>query len=82
MSARPTLAAIRWRCRRGMLELDQLLQRFVDQRYERMDESSLQSLLDLLALEDDALWAVLTGRDEKNLDSRMKTIIEQIRNSN
>ncbi|MFZ1712954.1 MAG: succinate dehydrogenase assembly factor 2, partial [Nitrosomonas sp.] len=30
---------IRWRCRRGMLELDIVLQRFLDNQYARLSES-------------------------------------------
>ena len=43
-------ARIRWRCRRGLLELDLLLSNFVDQHYRHLDineQAAFQQLLDL-----------------------------------
>jgi antitoxin CptB len=48
-----------WRCRRGMLELDIVLQRFVAQYFNQLTLSELQALDELLDLPDNELWNVL-----------------------
>ncbi|TSA23244.1 MAG: succinate dehydrogenase assembly factor 2 [Betaproteobacteria bacterium] len=54
-------AALRWRCRRGMLELDIWLNRFLD-RHEPLNALDCAGLLHLLAAEDDQLYDWLLGR--------------------
>lgn len=56
------LAKLRWRCRRGMGELDSLLLRFLDRGYADLDEQQRAVLDDLLDQEDDRLWAWFLGR--------------------
>ena len=46
---------LRWLCRRGSLELDIILTRYLDQRYESAIESEKQLFEELLALEDSDL---------------------------
>lgn len=48
---------MRWRCRRGMLELDIILQRFMDNHYEQLDEHRLTLFEALLLLPDHDLWS-------------------------
>lgn len=50
------LDRIHWRCRRGLLELDVILQRFVDQHYLRLDEAGRREFDALLDLADNDLW--------------------------
>lgn len=52
----------RWRCRRGLLELDIVLQRFMDRYYTQLDESGLEQFERLLALPDNDLWDLITAR--------------------
>lgn len=61
-----------WRCRRGMLELDIVLQRFVAQYFNQLTLIELQSFDDLLDLPDNELWNVLKM---KNL--HLKSEIQQ-----
>jgi antitoxin CptB len=56
------LNRLRWRCRRGMLENDLVLTRFLDERGAELTTRELQALDRLLALADDALWDLLCGR--------------------
>jgi len=56
------LRRIRWRCRRGMLETDLLLARFLDARADALTEDDIANLDDLLHMTDQALWDVLSGR--------------------
>ncbi|HNS59066.1 MAG TPA: succinate dehydrogenase assembly factor 2, partial [Nitrosomonas europaea] len=52
-------ARMRWRCRRGMLELDIVLQRFIDNHYEQLDEHQLELFEVLLSLSDHDLWNMI-----------------------
>ena len=58
------LDRVRWRCRRGMLELDIVLQRFVDKHYTQLNETELQQFDTLLNLPDNDLWDMITARKE------------------
>jgi antitoxin CptB len=58
------LDRVRWRCRRGMLELDIVLQRFVDKHYTQLNEIELQQFDTLLNLPDNDLWDMITARKE------------------
>jgi len=55
---------LRWRCRRGLLELDIVLGRFVEQRYSGMDGGQRVVFDELLDLPDTELWDLITGRKE------------------
>ncbi len=47
---------LRWRCRRGMLELDLILERLLDETWPRLDADQRRAFEALLALEDHDLW--------------------------
>ncbi len=70
----------RWRCRRGMLELDIVLQRFMDHHYSQLDEQGLAQLERLLSLADNDLWDLITGR-QVNTDHRWLAILELLQKS-
>ena len=59
-----TLNRLRWRCRRGMLENDLILTRFLDTRGAGISESEIAALDGLLDLSDNDLWDLLSGRQE------------------
>lgn len=56
---------MRWRCRRGMLELDIVLQRFIDNHYEQLDEHQLELFEMLLSLSDHDLWNIIIGNPKE-----------------
>ena len=58
------LARLRWRCRRGMLENDIVLERFLDARGEAITEDEVAMLDRLLDLPDNDLWDLIAGRSE------------------
>ena len=58
------LNRLRWRCRRGMLENDLVLARFLDRHGERLTEQDVENLGLLLDMSDDGLWDVIAGRAE------------------
>jgi len=58
------LDRIRWRCRRGLLELDIVLGRFVDQHLAGLDTGEREGFKALLELSDNDLWDLVAGRTE------------------
>lgn len=54
---------LRWRCRRGMRELDLLLQTFLTERYPTLSASDQQAFADLLEYPDHDLLSWLMGRE-------------------
>lgn len=50
------LNRLRWHCRRGMLELDLVLARFLETRFATLDTAQLREFERLLDLEDQELW--------------------------
>ena len=55
---------LRWRCRRGMLENDLILARYLDARGSVMSAEDVAALDRLLDLADNALWDLIAGRAE------------------
>lgn len=53
---------LRWRCRRGMRELDVLLERYLAERWPAAGAAERQAFLALLELQDPELAACLLGR--------------------
>ena len=58
------LERARWRCRRGLLELDILLQRFMDEYYNTLGENELRQFEMLLNLPDNDLWDVIMQKQQ------------------
>jgi antitoxin CptB len=52
---------LRWQCRRALLELDIVLERFVHGDFETLEAKELASFEALLALDDYVLWALVNG---------------------
>ncbi len=72
------LNRIRWRCRRGMLENDLLLTRFLDARGAVIAEDEVAMLDTLLDLPDSDLWNLLSGRTEPG-DVGVMPLLQQLR---
>ena len=72
------LTRLRWRCRRGMRELDQLLVRWLDREWERSSEEDRAVFLRLLDCEDDRLWRWFLGH-ETPPDAALQSIVQRIR---
>ena len=58
------LERVRWRIRRGLLELDIILERFVEAHYERLNQDEKRVFEVLLDMPDTILWDMITGRQE------------------
>jgi succinate dehydrogenase flavin-adding protein (antitoxin of CptAB toxin-antitoxin module) len=55
---------IRWRCRRGLLELDLVLSRFIESRLDHLTSAQRGALTRLLDLPDNDLLDMVMGRAE------------------
>ena len=72
------LNRLRWRCRRGMLENDLILERFLDARGEAISDGEIAALDRLLELSDNELWDLLSGRQESE-DAAVKPLLETLK---
>jgi antitoxin CptB len=70
-------AALRWRCRRGMRELDQLMQRYLEKGWPTADDRERGLFLRLLDCEDDKLWQWFMGLD-RPADAELQAIVDRI----
>lgn len=52
---------LRWHCRRGMLELDMVLTRFLDEHIGHLTPAQQREFEQLVGLEDQALWQCITS---------------------
>ncbi len=50
-----------WRCRRGLLELDIVLQDFVSKQFDSLNMRELQAFDDLLSLPDNEFWDLINS---------------------
>ena len=66
---------LRWKCRRGLLELDLILQKFLEKNLTPKDLDPLSELLDL---PDNDLWDVVSGRSDR-YDGRFDVIVARLR---
>jgi antitoxin CptB len=72
------LNRLRWRCRRGMLENDLILARFLDAHGATMTEDDVAALDRLLDLADNDLWDLVSGRTEPP-DERLRPLVDALR---
>jgi len=72
------LRRVRWRCRRGMRELDQLFERWLAARWEQAPDDERGVFLRLLDCEDDRLWRWFMGY-EACQDAELAALVERIR---
>jgi antitoxin CptB len=56
------LDRIRWRCRRGLLELDLVLVRFLERTYAALTPAERDVFKGLLERSDNELWDLVSGR--------------------
>ena len=71
-------ARLRWLCRRGMKELDELLARYLDTHYEQADAAERRGFARLLELQDPDLYDLLIGRVQAG-DAEIDDVVRRIR---
>ncbi|MBT8047910.1 MAG: succinate dehydrogenase assembly factor 2 [Xanthomonadales bacterium] len=80
MSESGRVRRLKWLCRRGMKELDVLLQPFVERNKDKLAQGAWPEFEGLLETEDDLLWDWLqhTGCESA---SRYRDLLDQIRHA-
>jgi len=73
----PLKRKLRWRCRRGMKELDFVLVRFLDTGFDTSDRVVQQNFERLLGVEDDLLWAWVLGRSQPE-DAELDALVKHL----
>lgn len=76
----PDSARLAWRCRRGMLELDLLLQGFLRQGYTALSVAERELFCELLEWSDQELQACLVF-EKPSREGCFEPLIAQIRHS-
>ena len=69
---------LRWRCRRGLLENDLVLERFLERHGAALDGERLVALGELLELPDPDLWALVSGQLECD-EPRLAAMVAMLR---
>jgi len=68
---------LHWKCRRGLLELDIVLERFL-KKHPLQEEREAESFCALLDLPDNDLWDIVIGRSDR-FDPRHHEIVARLR---
>jgi antitoxin CptB len=69
---------LRWRCRRGLLELDLTLQNFLERDFRNLTPVEQEAFDKLLAISDDTLLAYVQG-NQNPPDQELMQIVSKIR---
>ena len=69
---------LKWQCRRGLLELDLVLERFLKSEGTMLSESDVAMLGELLEQSDNELWDLVIGRSDR-VDARLRGILARLR---
>lgn len=80
LSTEPPLGRLRWDCRRGMLELDIVLARFMEQHFERLTLQEVEIFKGLLAYPDPDLLALIQNSSSGTGDE-MSAVLQLLRRS-
>lgn len=70
------LQRVRWRCRRGLLELDLIFRRFVDTHYAGLTEEERQIFDELLDMPDNPLWDLISGKTKAATDAQNALLLK------
>ena len=70
----PNLARLRWRCRRGMRELDVMLTRYLDRAWPVASPSERAAFAQLVELQDPELFGYLVGRNHPSEEPQLAVI--------
>ena len=68
------MSRIRWRCRRGLLELDIVLGRFIE-HYTKLNKKKKIVFDTLLDMPDTNLWDMISGKTAAEQDDQAALII-------
>jgi len=74
----PALDRLRWRSRRGLLELDLVFERFWKRTGDRLDDAEAAALERLLQLPDNDLLDLVMGRAQA-ADDELRGVVHKLR---
>jgi antitoxin CptB len=69
---------IKWHCRRGLLELDLVLERFVARHLDTLNAAQTDVFVELLAYEDNDLLDMVMGRAEP-VNENLSAVLQMMR---
>jgi antitoxin CptB len=72
---------LKWRCRRGMLELDILLNSYLDKNYSTMSQQQGDLFGEVLDYPDQVLFDLLLGNMQSS-DARVNRLVSEIQRIN
>jgi antitoxin CptB len=72
----PQLGRLRWRCRRGMKELDILLARYVEQCFCGASDEEQAAFMALLDAQDPLIYRYCLGQEQP--PARLAAVVERI----
>lgn len=70
-----------WRCRRGMLELDIVLQRFVSEQFGDLTLAEMHMFDEMLDLADNDFWALIQSQDQAKHEADMQSLLLKLSNA-
>ncbi|OUR78418.1 hypothetical protein A9Q77_03170 [Marinomonas sp. 42_23_T18] len=76
---------LKWHCRRGMLELDLLLEPFLDEEFEKLDEDDKHRFYKLIHEEDQDIFVWFMQREipkDPDLARIVKIILDRVQPEN
>lgn len=74
------LKQLRWRCRRGMRELDTLLLHYLEQHYLTADKPEQSAFEKILEMQDPELWLLVTGKSVSD-DKGIQNIVNRLQHT-
>ena len=80
MAADASFSRLKWRCRRGMRELDVLLKRFLEHQYSAASGEIQAAFARLLTMPDPEIYALIMGRKIAE-DRQLRDVIQRLRRS-
>ena len=75
-----SMSELRWQCRRGMLELDLLLNGFLETKYSQLEASQREDFVTLLSYPDQTLYELLMDKMASS-NPAIAQIVQAIRTS-
>ena len=72
------VARLKWKCRRGMKELDLLLESYLAERYQGAGPAEQGAFRELLDMQDPELFAFVTGR-ERPATEELRRVVDALR---
>jgi len=73
------LSKLRWRCRRGMRELDALLLSWLDSHYASASPQNRHLFAELLEKQDPDIMLLINEQCSQSMDGRYAIILKQLR---